>query len=282
MNEEKKHLFTIMSCITVIVLLLLTINNGVSFASTYGQSMSANRTEMASTITHPLPVLLIHGYFEDSSVWQNWEQMLKKDHIPYLKANFGLFPGSAYDQCGSASSHANDLMNIIQDLKTMTGQNKVNIVAHSKGGLDARVFLNNSDTRDVANLIMIGTPNAGSPLAFSNDFCSPAVFDIRPGAPDLKAGENTNSKYFTIAGDWNPSLKSHCPPIPNFFGFDWPKFESDGFSKLQKPNDGIVPLSSVESLPYSVSLGHPHDCHTNLISDDEYELAKPILKGSIP
>ena len=47
-----------------------------------------------------------------------------------------------------------------------TGQDKVNIVGHSKGGLDARVFLAHNITRDdVANLIMIGTPNAGSPLA---------------------------------------------------------------------------------------------------------------------
>ena len=49
-----------------------------------------------------------------------------------------------------------------------TGQDKVNIVGHSKGGLDARVYLADNITRnDVANLIMIGTPNAGSPIADS-------------------------------------------------------------------------------------------------------------------
>jgi hypothetical protein len=30
------------------------------------------------------------------------------------------------------------------------------IVGHSKGGLDARVFLDITDTKDIANLIMIG------------------------------------------------------------------------------------------------------------------------------
>ena len=45
-----------------------------------------------------------------------------------------------------------------RDVKDQSGQNKVNIVGHSKGGLDARMYLGNS-TQDVANLIMIGTPN---------------------------------------------------------------------------------------------------------------------------
>jgi pimeloyl-ACP methyl ester carboxylesterase len=259
-NSMKKK-YTILSAITI--LLLTVISSSFFFTTANGQQR--------------LSVLLIHGYLNDASVWDDWVSDLETAGFNVKAVEF-----NGNDRCGSAADHAKQLINIVEEFKASTGSDKINIVAHSKGGLDARVFLNNSGTHDVANLIMIGTPNAGSPLAFSNDLCSPAVFDIRPGASDLKAGENTNSKYFTIAGDWNPSLKSHCPPIPNFFGFDWPKFESDGFSKLQKPNDGIVPLSSVESLPYSVSLGHPHDCHTNLISNDEYELTKPILKGSIP
>jgi triacylglycerol esterase/lipase EstA (alpha/beta hydrolase family) len=56
----------------------------------------------------------------------------------------------------------------IGEIKSQTGQNQVNIVGHSKGGLDARVYLANG-THDVANLIMIGTPNAGSPLAESSN-----------------------------------------------------------------------------------------------------------------
>ena len=156
------------------------------------------------------------------------------------------------------------------------------MVAHSKGGLDARVYLANSRTHDVANLIMIGTPNAGSQLAYSNSLCAPAVYDIRPGAPDTKVVENMNTKYYTIAGDWNPPVISTCPPVENFFGIDWPKFETEGYLKLQKPNDGIVPVSSVESLPHYTSLGHSADCHTNLLSNKEYELAKPILSGSMP
>jgi hypothetical protein len=59
----------------------------------------------------------------------------------------------------------------------------------------------------VANLIMIGTPNAGSPIAQSSNICEPAVEDLKPGsleAADTKVGMNANTKYYTIAGDWNP------------------------------------------------------------------------------
>ncbi|PWU80702.1 MAG: hypothetical protein DLM72_10990 [Candidatus Nitrosopolaris wilkensis] len=69
------------------------------------------------------------------------------------------------------------------EIKSETGQDRVNIVGHSKGGLDARVYLANR-TYNVANLIMIGTPNAGSPLAQSSIICAPAVYDLKPGAVD--------------------------------------------------------------------------------------------------
>ncbi|MGB8022820.1 MAG: alpha/beta hydrolase [Nitrososphaeraceae archaeon] len=68
----------------------------------------------------PLPVILIHGYYEDKSVW--------KDCKNYFKTK-----------------------QIIKEVKMKTGQDKVNIVGHSKGGLDARVYLADNITRnDVA------------------------------------------------------------------------------------------------------------------------------------
>ena len=48
-------------------------------------------------------------------------------------------------------------------------------------------------THGVANLIMIGTPNAGSPLVQSGNICAPARYDLKPGAPDT-LGKN-ESKY---------------------------------------------------------------------------------------
>ena len=61
------------------------------------------------------------------------------------------------DVCGTAVHDATEIGQIVQKVKSMTHQNQVNIVAHSKGGLDARLYLAKSGTHDVANLIMLGS-----------------------------------------------------------------------------------------------------------------------------
>ena len=47
------------------------------------------------------------------------------------------------------------------------GYQKVNIIAHSMGGLLARAYIQSNDYQnDVENLIMVGTPHKGSPNAY--------------------------------------------------------------------------------------------------------------------
>ncbi|HET7644038.1 MAG TPA: alpha/beta fold hydrolase [Nitrososphaeraceae archaeon] len=232
---------------------------------TYSQYTPNNDTTSITNST-TLPVLLIHGYMEDASVWNKWIDLLKKDDISAYPITFK----QSDDGCGSASEHAKELSNIIEQIKDETGQNKVNIVAHSKGGLDARVYLASNTTKDVANLIMIGTPNAGSPLAESCEIGTPAVYDLRPGAAATEVNMNPYTKYYTIAGDWNPQSENYHL----FFSF-----EQSGFSSLPLPNDGMVSVSSVESQDYFINLGHSTNCHSNLLSDYEYELAKDLILG---
>src|ERR671910_1502574 len=193
----------------IAMILIISSNSYESFKLielTYGQSNANNtnanntNTNTAVTSTTKLPVLLIHGYMEDASVWNKWINLLKKDGI---SAVYPITFKQSDDECGSAAEHAKELSNIIGQIKEETGQNKVNIVGHSKGGLDARVYLANN-TNDVANLIMIGTPNAGSPLAESSEVCTPAVYDLRPGAAATEVKMNPNTKYYTIAGEWDP------------------------------------------------------------------------------
>jgi uncharacterized alpha/beta hydrolase family protein len=268
MNKE------IISLVAVYVITVM-VSGSVLLSIANGQSQPNNATTGAgsSTTQKPIPVLLIHGYASDASVWTKWEDSLKKDGIQFYPITFY----KSDDKCGSAADHAKELnMQIQQILRNMTttgsSPKKINIVGHSKGGLDARVFLANStftNNKAVANLIMIGTPNAGSPIAQSSNICEPAVEDLKPGAADTKAGMTPNTKYYTIAGDWNPSLLLNCPQL----------LGGVGYYQLTKPNDGLVPVSSVESQGYFHNLGHTSDCHSNLLGDNEYQLAKPILLG---
>jgi uncharacterized alpha/beta hydrolase family protein len=268
MGKNKRKIITIISITALVASVLMASGVLKLFSASYAQASSPSPTDNSTNAPkQPLPAILIHGYFSDASVWNKWQDLLKKDGIAPYPVTFN----QSDDKCGSAAEHAKELSNQITQIKSQTGQNQVNIVGHSKGGLDARVYLAN-DTKDVANLIMIGTPNAGSPLAENNHMCVPAIYDLKPGAADTKVKMNPNTNYFTIAGDWNPNT-GNCNL--SLFSFA----QQTGSASLPKPNDGMVPVSSVEALNYSSSLGHSKSCHSNLLSGYEYGLAKDILTG---
>jgi triacylglycerol esterase/lipase EstA (alpha/beta hydrolase family) len=309
--------------ILIASLLLTTIMSvAAHFTSAHAQTSSdcykglvMPETNNSRAIKVP-PVILIHGYIENAAAWFNWEPLLQKNGIPFCTVSFHL-----NDPCGTAIDHANELGQIIQKVKEYAHEkgimsNQVNIVGHSKGGLDARQYLAHNDNHDVANLIMIGTPNGGDPLAnplaiaakfasiyTSNnspntvDFCTPALYDLQTNANDTMSAENNNTKYYTIYGDWTPGLGGNVcsQPTAQSVGkwavLDWPGIETWDYYSLYFmnnfvpgstiPNDGIVPASSVESLPHHISLGSTHNCHTSLLNRPEYELAKKVLNPGL-
>lgn len=238
--------------ITIVIVTLATL--GLFAPSIYGQNQSERQQQQ--TEEKPLPVLLVHGYAEDAAVWKKWEDMLRKDGIQFFTVTFK----DSDDKCGSAKQHAIELEKMVQDIKEQSGAQKINIVGYSKGGLDARVFLDITDTKDVANLIMIGTPNAGSRVAETNYACAPAVYDLRLGANATKAVINPNTKYYTIAGNWMPLTQGNLMIPGN--------------------DDGLIPVESVESQQYFQSLGRTEHGHAELLSEKEYQMSKDILIGN--
>jgi pimeloyl-ACP methyl ester carboxylesterase len=256
-------------------IILLTLTISIFLNSANGQRSPCDNGTIIRSI-QSLPVILVHGWAEDSSIWLQWEKLLKENSIPFCTVTFQQSPSG--DTCGSAADHANELAQIVEQVKTMTGQNQVNIVAHSKGGLDTRLYLAQSGSPDVANLVMIGTPNGGDPLADEgaqsidpfNVTCRPALFDLETGAYDTTVENNPHTNYYTIYGIWNPSLD--CPLNA---------YENLGFNELMRlnagPNDGIVPLLSSESLSNFTNLGHTDHCHTGLLTSDEYTMARSVL-----
>jgi len=252
-------------------ILLLTVNIQV-ISTTY---------IYAQPVHKPLPVLLIHGYASDTSIWNEWTSFLNGNHIPYKLVTF---PGGInHDKCGSSIDHAKELIKIVNDFKSETGSPKINIVAHSKGGLDARVYLaNNLSNSDIANLIMIGTPNKGTPIAdetAQGNSCTPAIFDFTTNSPILNVVKNPNTNYYTIAGIWQPlfnpffvDLSGNCID----FSFFYPIMVG-GHAQMGGLDDGLVPLNSAEP-PQFHALGETHKCHSNLLDESAYSLASPILR----
>ena len=200
------------------------------------------------------PVLLVHGLGEDASMWKKWEELLTNDGIQYHTITFQ----ESDDKCGTALSHAVELGKRVDEILSNNPSGQVNIVGHSKGGIDAGVYLANG-TLSVANLIMIGTPNNGTPMAERTSLCAPAVWDTLPEANATKVGMNPNTRYYTIAGDWAK--------------------EVGGNPTISGPDDGLVPLSSAESGGNFQSLGRTEHAHLELLGEEEYNLAREVLLG---
>ena len=77
----------------------------------------------------PLPVILIHGYRLNESTWNTWKQLREADGVSYVSVTFN----QSDDDCGSSADHSKELNNIVLNVLSKTGHDRVNIVVHSKG-----------------------------------------------------------------------------------------------------------------------------------------------------
>ena len=109
------------------------------------------------------PVILLHG------LWSTKEKM--ETHKIYRDLNTRFYTmaieynGGWSNGFGDIKQYALNLSKEIDAIKGYTNAEKVDIVAHSMGGLVARWYIQKWNKNDVGKLIMIGTPNHGSELA---------------------------------------------------------------------------------------------------------------------
>ena len=105
------------------------------------------------------PVMLLHGLMGGSrgsyvGVVKHFESLGCKVMLPDVSP------------VNSTEVRAGQVAEQIRKFLTSTSSTKVNIVAHSQGGLDARYALSKLGLgTSVASLSMLGTPNQGSPMA---------------------------------------------------------------------------------------------------------------------
>lgn len=120
----------------------------------------------------PDPVIIIPGImgsWQKDGVWQIDPIFHTYDNLceEFLAngyengKNFFVFP---YEWRDSNIDNAKKLANLIGQIKTDTGRQKVDIVAHSMGGLLAREYIESDYyADDVDQLITLGTPQLGAP-----------------------------------------------------------------------------------------------------------------------
>ncbi len=220
----------------------------------------------ATTIQVARPVVMVHGILRDlfGNPWTSqW--------VPGL-SGLGL-PNSGSLDMGNLDSIENNASKIASEVsadKKRWGVDAVNLVTHSKGGIDSRQYAETSTSLE--QLIQIATPNAGTPLAdyfqklavknigqtatsLINALMAPAGIQLTTGYMDRynsTHGHNSKVSYDSLAGLYEPV----CPTInPIEAGLCW--FSDKASAENWGEGDTVVPVMSVFSLPYSSHLQFP-------------------------
>jgi triacylglycerol lipase len=106
------------------------------------------------------PIILIHGtgFRDGSRLYDYWGRIPK-----FLSDNGAMVFFSGHDAWSSIEKSAGDIKPAVIEVISLTGAKKVNLIAHSKGGLDARHMISNLKMdKYIASLTTISTPHHGS------------------------------------------------------------------------------------------------------------------------
>jgi triacylglycerol lipase len=151
------------------------------------------------------PLVLVHGVgFRDLKYINYWGRIPNE----LIRNGASIYYGNQ-EAWGTIEYNANDIKTKIFSIIKEVGCEKVNIIAHSKGGLDVRYMISMLDMgKYVASLTTISTPHRGS-----------KVIDIIYNVPDsvYKPISNFVDKCFRRIGDNNPDFYTASKQFSTYF-----------------------------------------------------------------
>lgn len=186
------------------------------------------------------PLLMIHGvFFRDSKLLNYWGRVPEA-----LKANGATVFYGNHQSAASVEVGAKELAARIRAIVEETGCQKVNIIAHSKGGLECRYALAHLDVAPlVASLTTVNTPHRG---------CSLADYLLKK-APDSLKDEIARhyNNVFGMLGDHDPDFLSAvndltaeaCKAFDAATPLPAGVFCQSVGSRLNKPGGGRFPMN---------------------------------------
>lgn len=109
------------------------------------------------------PIVMVHGF----SGFKNIGPVEYFYNVPSILNSMGYDVHIAkLDPYNSVEVRGTQLKEFIENVVFVTGANRVNIIAHSQGGLDSRFVISGLMLAEkIATLTTIGTPHYGTPLA---------------------------------------------------------------------------------------------------------------------
>ncbi len=139
------------------------------------------------------PVLMVHGMgFRDTKLINYWGRIPAELEKLGCKIYYGY-----QDSNASIETNAQHIKRRIEEILSETGAEKVNIIAHSKGGLDTRYAISTLGmSEQVASLTTMSTPHHGSKTM-------DLIFKLP--RPLIRLAGFLTDCWFRILGDKNPS-----------------------------------------------------------------------------
>lgn len=126
-----------------------------SYAMVFPQHLSG----MDNGSNHHPPVLLLHGYLCNEGFWHPLVNRLQKTGISRL------YTLSLNPVFGDMESFVNQLHATITDIHQQNTGQKVQVVAHSMGGLVTRRYIQRHGHQHIERLITLGSPHQGTEWA---------------------------------------------------------------------------------------------------------------------
>lgn len=181
------------------------------------------------------PVVIVHGFISN---WQTWSHYLGPDG--YLASiglqGFAIGDGQVSGELNTGSivkpaartntiaQNADLLGQYITGVKEKTGAEMVDLLVHSMGGMISRYYISRvMQERDVAQLIMLGSPMGGSDCAVlpaALGFYLPASIEIREaymtGVFNQQIIQRHGIEFYDLGGTAiSEPFKSPCTDVPN-------------------------------------------------------------------
>jgi len=215
-------------------------------------TLEGGNTETAKIKILPKPVIMAHGLWSNAAAWAEYPIYLREAHsfawkgyavgndLEHGKMNTGDHPGN-YKATNTVYQNAQELAKQVKFAREENNAWHVDIVAHSMGGLISRQYINTfmpkvfDNKPEVSHLVMLGTPNMGSPCADTvsglfeefNQNDMHAMRELRPSvvrAFNARITDKKGVKFSILIGTFMPRT---CLDTSNW-------------------GDGVVPLPSAK------------------------------------
>lgn len=181
------------------------------------------------------PILLVHGFADVhwARWWDRLEYYLTQTGYPderIHRMNLGKYPGTTVQH---PRKYARGICRALQSFSKKTGENQIDIIAHSMGGLGSRWCIQELDgAQFVDDLITLGTPHQGVEGTYQGSSWAEYLFGYSPEGTEALEPNSTFIKtlndeplpdsvdflavwsiadYVYVLSEWNQDTNAYFP-----------------------------------------------------------------------